>query len=38
MAYLMINGLEGLGHKLLPKLISPPTQNLLTQTVTNPEP
>jgi kynurenine 3-monooxygenase len=31
-AYLVINGLEGLGHKLLPNIISPPTQNLLTQT------
>lgn len=30
--YLLVNGLEGLGHKFFPRLVSPPTQNLLTQT------
>jgi len=30
--FLVLNGLEGLGHKFLPSLVSPPTQNLLTQT------
>jgi len=28
----VLNALEGLGHKFLPSLVSPPTQNLLTQT------
>jgi len=31
-AYLLVNGLEGLGHKFFPRVVSPPTQNLLTQT------
>ena len=30
--YLLVNGLEGLGHKFFPRSVSPPTQNLLTQT------
>jgi len=30
--YLLLNGLEGLGHKFIPFLVPPPTQNLLTQT------
>ena len=32
LGFLLLNGLEGLGHKLLPALVAPPTQNLLTQT------
>lgn len=31
LAYLIINGFESFGHKLLPTIIAPPTQNLLTQ-------
>lgn len=29
--FLLLNGLESLGHKLLPTIVSPPTQNLITQ-------